>query len=396
MPAPGDLIDPGGPGFFFFEDAPAEEGVEPRFRRGQLDSHVVDFLNSAEGLQLNRALWGSATRRSGAGSSTWSSPSPTRPATDAPTVSGGAGIRVASRDDGSPLLDVAAGLWLTGHAFRGMDRDRLSRGGGIVAIELSLHERVRVEGHPDKVCDRISDEIVDLVYREAKKTGVDPWTVRIACETLATNNRVVIAGEVRLPDSLMKTDKTGRKVINPAKSKSVARKAIRAIGYEQDGFHWKTAKIDVLLHSQSPTSLRASKRLRQAGRGRGRRPGHLFGYACNETPTDAGAALLFAQDPGASRAAGTRVKATPAGSARTQEPGHRPLRERQGERGHADRALDQHLDESWDSKKVRKVVGALHHRGPLGDLRIADDCNWYINPTGKFVIGGTGRRCGAS
>ena len=63
------------------------------------------------------------------------------------------------------------------------------------------------EGHPDKVCDRISDEIVDLIYREAVKTGVDPWSVRVACETLATTNRVVIAGEVRLPPSLMKMDK---------------------------------------------------------------------------------------------------------------------------------------------------------------------------------------------
>src|SRR5690606_35319206 len=107
------------------------------------------------------------------------------------------------------------------------------------------------EGHPDKVCDRISDEIVDLVYREAKKNGMDPWDVRVACETLATTNRVIIAGEVRVPDSLMKTDKHGNKVINPSKFKSAARRAIRAIGYEQDGFHWKTAKIDVLLHGQS-------------------------------------------------------------------------------------------------------------------------------------------------
>ena len=65
------------------------------------------------------------------------------------------------------------------------------------------------EGHPDKVCDRISDEIVDLVYREAKKTGMDPWKVRVACETLATTNRVVIAGEVRVPDTLLKKDKAG-------------------------------------------------------------------------------------------------------------------------------------------------------------------------------------------
>ncbi|MDX1267646.1 MAG: S-adenosylmethionine synthetase N-terminal domain-containing protein, partial [Oceanisphaera sp.] len=60
------------------------------------------------------------------------------------------------------------------------------------------------EGHPDKVCDRISDEIVDLVYKEARKTGVDPWTVRVACETLTTTNRVVIAGEVRVPETLFK------------------------------------------------------------------------------------------------------------------------------------------------------------------------------------------------
>ncbi|TIT34224.1 MAG: methionine adenosyltransferase, partial [Mesorhizobium sp.] len=116
------------------------------------------------------------------------------------------------------------------------------------------------EGHPDKVCDRISDEIVDLVYREAKKTGMDPWKVRVACETLATTNRVVIAGEVRVPETLLKKDKAGNilkdaaghPVVNPAKFKSVARKAIREIGYEQAGFHWKTAKIDVLLHGQSP------------------------------------------------------------------------------------------------------------------------------------------------
>ncbi|MEP4859922.1 MAG: S-adenosylmethionine synthetase N-terminal domain-containing protein, partial [Alphaproteobacteria bacterium] len=116
------------------------------------------------------------------------------------------------------------------------------------------------EGHPDKVCDRISDEIVDLVYREAKKPGMDPWKVRVACETLATTNRVVIAGEVRVPETLIKKDKAGNVVmdasgnpaINPSKFRSAARRAIRSIGYEQDGFHWKTAKVDVLLHAQSP------------------------------------------------------------------------------------------------------------------------------------------------
>ncbi|UXN74311.1 hypothetical protein N8D56_03575 [Devosia sp. A8/3-2] len=64
------------------------------------------------------------------------------------------------------------------------------------------------EGHPDKVCDRISDEIVDLVFREAKKAGMDPSRVRIACETLATTNRVIIAGEVRVPETLLKRART--------------------------------------------------------------------------------------------------------------------------------------------------------------------------------------------
>ena len=155
------------------------------------------------------------------------------------------------------------------------------------------------EGHPDKVCDRISDEIVDLIYREARKTGVDPWSVRVACETLATTNRVVIAGEVRIPETLMKEDKQGNKVINPARFRSVARRAIRNIGYEQSGFHWKTAKIDVLLHSQSADIAQGVDKSadRQGDEGAGR-PGHHVRLCLQgDAGLHAGADLLFAQDP---------------------------------------------------------------------------------------------------
>ena len=96
------------------------------------------------------------------------------------------------------------------------------------------------EGHPDKVSDRISDEVVDLFFREGPKEGMSPWDIRAACETLCTTNRVVIAGETR-----------GAKKVQAGDVEDVARKAIKDIGYEQDGFHWRNAHVEVLLHAQS-------------------------------------------------------------------------------------------------------------------------------------------------
>jgi S-adenosylmethionine synthetase len=254
------------------------------------------------------------------------------------------------------------------------------------------------EGHPDKVCDRISDEIVDLVYREARKTGMDPWKVRVACETLATTNRVVIAGEVRVPETLLKKDKdgnivrgvTGHPVVNPSKFKSVARKAIRDIGYEQSGFHWKTVKIDVLLHGQSPDIGQGvdSAADRQGEEGAGDQ-GIMFGYACRETPDLMPAPIYYSHKILELLAAARHEGKGDAGKLGPDAKSQVTVKYVNGKAAEVTQIVlsTQHLDSDWDSHKVRKVVEP-YIREALGDLKIADNCNWYINPTGKFVIGG--------
>ncbi|MHB2266675.1 methionine adenosyltransferase [Aliihoeflea sp. PC F10.4] len=256
------------------------------------------------------------------------------------------------------------------------------------------------EGHPDKVCDRISDEIVDLVYKEARKAGMDPWHVRVACETLTTTNRVVIAGEVRVPDSLLKKDKdgnilkeaNGNPLINPSKFRSAARRAIRAIGYEQDGFHWKTAKIDVLLHGQSADIAQgvdnASDKQGEEGAGD---QGIMFGYACSETPDLMPAPLYYSHKILELLAAARHKGDGDAGKLGPDAKSQVTVRYVDGKPSEATQIVlsTQHIDASWDNKKVRKVVEPFIREAlSSGGLSIAEDCNWYINPTGKFVIGG--------
>ena len=246
------------------------------------------------------------------------------------------------------------------------------------------------EGHPDKVCDRISDEIVDLVYKEARKTGVDPWTVRVACETLTTTNRVVIAGEVRVPDTLLKKDKKGNTVINPSRFRSAARRAIRSIGYEQAGFHWKTCKIDVLLHSQSADIAQGVDNAadRQGEEGAGDQ-GIMFGYACRETPDLMPAPIYYSHKILELLAAARHKGVGDAGKLGPDAKSQVTIRYEDGKPAEAVSIVvsTQHLDPKWDSKKVRSVVEP-YVREAMGDLPISKDCIWYINPTGKFVIGG--------
>ncbi|MCA0419475.1 MAG: methionine adenosyltransferase, partial [Proteobacteria bacterium] len=235
------------------------------------------------------------------------------------------------------------------------------------------------EGHPDKVCDRISDEIVDLFFKEAAKAGMDASKVRVACETLATTNRVVIAGEVRtsLDEKAMKS-----------KVKSAARKAIKAIGYEQDGFHWKKCKIDVLLHPQSADIAVGVDESGNKDVGAGDQ-GIMFGYASRETPELLPAPIYYAhkilETLTLARKKGEGAAAKLGPDAKSQV----TVKYENGKPVGVTQIVlsTQHLDETLTSADVRKIVEP-YIRQALPDGWISKDTVWHINPTGKFVIGG--------
>lgn len=235
------------------------------------------------------------------------------------------------------------------------------------------------EGHPDKVCDRISDEIVDLFFKEAAKAGMDASKVRVACETLATTNRVVIAGEVRtsLDEKAMKS-----------KVKSAARKAIKAIGYEQDGFHWKKCKIDVLLHPQSADIAVGVDEAGNKDVGAGDQ-GIMFGYASRETPELLPAPIYYAhkilETLTLARKKGEGAAAKLGPDAKSQV----TVKYENGKPVGVTQIVlsTQHLDETLTSADVRKIVEP-YIRQALPDGWISKDTVWHINPTGKFVIGG--------
>jgi S-adenosylmethionine synthetase len=230
------------------------------------------------------------------------------------------------------------------------------------------------EGHPDKVCDRISDSVVDTFL------AADPQA-RVACETLATTNRVVIAGEVRGPGSITK-----EQVIE------VARNAIREIGYEQDGFHWKRAEVEYLLHSQSADIAQGVDAAGNKDEGAGDQ-GLMFGYACRETPEFMPAPIYYAH-----RILRLMNEARKSGQAPVLGPDAKSQVTVDYRFGKPVRAASivvstQHLDEALTSDDVRQVIDPIV-RTALPEDWIDADTVWHVNPTGKFVIGGPDGDCG--
>jgi S-adenosylmethionine synthetase len=231
------------------------------------------------------------------------------------------------------------------------------------------------EGHPDKVCDRISDEVVDLFYREALAQGMDASRVRVACETLATTNRVLIAGETRGPSS-----------VTHDKIEAAARQAIRDIGYEQAGFHWQTAKIEIVLHEQSADIAQGVDSGEKKDEGAGDQ-GIMFGYACDETPELMPAPIYYAQ-----RILRLLSEARHSGREKVLGPDSKSqvtVEYRNGKPVAATQIVvsQQHMDESLTSQDMLKLVKPYVKRAlPKG--WITKDTVWHVNPTGKFFIGG--------
>jgi S-adenosylmethionine synthetase len=232
------------------------------------------------------------------------------------------------------------------------------------------------EGHPDKVCDRISDAVVDA-YLEALPEA------RVACETLATTNRVVIAGEVRGPESI-----TTERVVE------LARDAVRDIGYEQDGFHWKHAEVQVYLHAQSSDIAQGVDAGANKDEGAGDQ-GIMFGYACDETPELMPAPIYYAHKILKDLAQARKTRHNGAAALGPDAKSQVTVRYEGGKPVEATQIVlsTQHLDESLDSADVRAIVEPYIREALPGNW-VTDRTVWHVNPTGKFVIGGPDGDCG--
>ncbi|MEC5325637.1 methionine adenosyltransferase [Aurantimonas sp. A3-2-R12] len=228
------------------------------------------------------------------------------------------------------------------------------------------------EGHPDKVCDRISDEIVDAYL------AADPQS-RVACETLATTNFICVAGEVRGPSDVLKG------------IEERVRNAVRDIGYEQDGFHWKNNEIVVKLHEQSADIAIGVDGGVDKDEGAGDQ-GIMFGYACTETKELMPAPIVFSH-----RILQLMAEARRAGQEQFLGPDSKSqvtLRYENGKPVAVDSIVvsTQHV-EGLDQATVREIVKPYIARALPQGWACPED-KLLVNPTGRFVIGGPDGDCG--
>ena len=223
------------------------------------------------------------------------------------------------------------------------------------------------EGHPDKLCDRVSDSILDSFLSEEE-------TARVACETFATTNRLVVGGEVGVSDEI-KLEKLMSSI------ESIARMCVKDIGYAQAGFHWQKLTFDNLLHKQSVDIAQGVDR---DGAGD---QGIMFGYAVNENDKFMPAALHY------SHAILKRLSEVRKNGSEPQlGPDSKSQLTLKYENGKPISARSivlstQHLDEKLSSHDVRNIVEP-YIREILPEEWIGQETEWHINPTGKFVIGG--------
>ena len=228
------------------------------------------------------------------------------------------------------------------------------------------------EGHPDKVCDRISDAVLDAMI------AIEP-EARVAAETFATTNRVVIGGEIGLSDPNKLASMMGD-------IDRITRACIKDIGYEQDKFHWNTVEVTNLLHEQSAHIAQGVDASGDKDEGAGDQ-GIMFGYAANETPELMPAPVHYAhailRRLAEVRKNGTEPTLGPDAKSQlsVRYEGSMPV-------GVSSIVLStQHLDETMTSADVRAVVEP-YIREVLPEGWIDLNTAWHVNPTGKFVIGG--------
>jgi len=228
------------------------------------------------------------------------------------------------------------------------------------------------EGHPDKVADRISDTVVDA-YMNA-----DPYA-RVACETLVTTQRIVIAGEVRGPGE----------VIGGLEEK--IRAAVKDIGYEQHGFHWATAHYECHLHAQSAHIAMGVDAAGNKDEGAGDQ-GIMFGYATNETPELMPATLQYSHN-----ILKVLAEARHSGKEKGLEPDAKSQVTLQYENGKPVRATSIVLSTQHASGLTDKDVAAIvkpYILKVLPEGFVTPATEWHVNPTGLFEIGGPDGDCG--